>query len=113
MKEIKAYVHRFRAADVIEAIKATKAWSTDRGDGAPSHLAVAAVQGTLAPLDANERHYSVELGLEVVHEFRVELHCDDADVQELVDAIRTAGRTGRSGAGCVYVSDIEGVHPIA
>ena len=112
MKEVKAYVHRFRAADVIEAIKATKAWTMHRNVGEQPHLAVTAVQGTLAPLDAGERHYSVELGLEVVNEFRLELHCDDHLVDEVVDAIRSAGGTGRRGAGCVLVADIVAVHPI-
>ena len=27
MKEIKAYVHRSRVADVLEAVKATNAWA--------------------------------------------------------------------------------------
>jgi len=30
MKEIKAYVHRTRIADVIEAVKATSAWRPGR-----------------------------------------------------------------------------------
>ncbi|MBS0444197.1 MAG: P-II family nitrogen regulator, partial [Proteobacteria bacterium] len=31
MKEIKAFVHQHRAADVIEAIKATQAWTAHAG----------------------------------------------------------------------------------
>lgn len=106
MKEIKVFVHRRRAADVIEAIKATSAWAAHEHSQPQHHLAITAVQGTLEPMDDAERHYSVLLGLEVVNEFRLELHCDDDCVEELVDAIRTSARTGRPGAGWIYITDV-------
>jgi nitrogen regulatory protein P-II 1 len=112
MKEIKAFVHQHRMADVIEAIKTTKAWTAHSGGVEPHHLAVTAVQGTLRPVDDAERHYSVELGLEVVREFKIELHCDEDCVDELVQAIVTSGRTGQHCAGWVYVVDISTAHPI-
>ncbi len=112
MKEIKAYVHQHRAADVIEAIKATGAWSAHAGGPEQHHLAAFSVQGTLRPVDEAERHYSVELGLEVVREFRIELHCDDECVDELVNAIAAAGRTGQSCAGWIYVTDIPSTRQI-
>ena len=66
MKEIKAFVHQHRAADVIEAIKATAAWTAHAGAAEQHHLSVTQVQGTLRPVDQAERHYSVDLGLEAV-----------------------------------------------
>jgi len=113
MKEIKAYVHRTRIADVIEAVKATSAWAPRSGDVGQHNLTVYAVQGSLAPIDQDERHYSVDLGQEVTREFKLELHCEDADVAELVAAIRAAGRTGQRRAGWIYVVDIvsaEAIH---
>lgn len=111
MKEIKAFVHQHRAADVIEAIKATQAWTAHAGAAEQHHLSVTQVQGTLRPVDQSERHYSVDLGLEVVREFRIELHCDDDCVDELVAAIVSAARTGQQLAGWVYVSDVAAAHP--
>ena len=112
MKEIKAYVHRARIADVIEAVKATRAWSARAGDAGQHNLTAYAVQGSLAPLDDAERHYSVELGLEVVHEYKLELHCEDDDVKELVDAIRAAARTGQARAGWIYVLPVDSASAI-
>ena len=106
MKEIKAYVHRSRVADVIEAIKTSPAWTARRGDAGQHNLTVYAVQGSLAPVDESERHYSIDLGQEVVNEFKLELHCEDDDVAELTASIRAAARTGQSRAGWLYVVDI-------
>ena len=112
MKEIKAFVHQHRAADVIEAIKATLAWMAHAGTPEQHHLSVTQVQGTLPPVDEAERHYSLELGLEVVREFCIELHCDDGCVDEFVAAILSTGRTGQHVAGWVYVSELTSRHPI-
>lgn len=106
MKEIKAYVHRSCLAGVIDAVKATAAWTTRRGDAGQHNLTVYAVQGSLTPLDDQERHYSVDLGQEVVNEFKLELHCEDGDVGEITAAIQAAGRTGQQRAGWIYVVDI-------
>ncbi len=106
MKEIKAYVHRHCVADVIEAIKTTKAWTIHQGGSGQHHLAVMSVQGTLQPLDNAERHYPINLGMEVVHEFLLALHCDDECVDELVDAIRASGKTGQRNAGWIFVTNV-------
>jgi len=104
MKEIKAYIHRNRISDVISALKATQAWSSaDSGD---HNLTVYMVKGSLVPLDDNERHYSLDLGEPVVNEYKLELHCQDEQVDDLVDAIRRAGRTGQVNSGWIYVADI-------
>jgi nitrogen regulatory protein P-II 1 len=111
MKEIKAYVHSNRIAAVIAALKESSAWSaTESGD---HNLTVYMVKGSLLPLSEGERHYSLELGEEVVNEYKLELHCDDRDVGELVDIIRTHARTGQANAGWIYVVDIAGAVAIA
>lgn len=112
MKQIKAYIHSHRAADVIEAIKSTKAWEIL--DGAPHHYHLSATpsQGTLPPIDDAEQHFSVNLGLAVVNEVRLELHCDDDCVDEIVKAIRRSARTGQRTAGWVYVTTIDAAHEI-
>lgn len=112
MKQIKAYVHSHRAADVIDAIKATKAWEILDGDPQRYHLSATAAQGTLPPIDDTEQHFSVNLGLAVVNEVRLELHCDDDCVDEIVKAIRRSARTGQRTAGWVYVTTIDAAHEI-
>ena len=55
MKEIKAYVHRNRVADVIAALKGSQAWGTAKA-GRQHNLTLYMVKGSLLPLDATERH---------------------------------------------------------
>lgn len=105
MKEIKAYVHRNRVADVIAAIKATSAWGT-AAKARGHNLAVYMVKGSLLPLADEERHYSLDLGDEVVNEYKLEVLCEDAEVDELVQSIRDAARTGQRHAGWVTVTEI-------
>lgn len=111
MKEIKAYVHRTRVADVIAALKSSPSWAA-AGLGRRHNLSLYIVKGSLVPLDANERHYSVELGDEIVDEYKLELHCADDQVDEFVDAISSAARTGQANAGWIYVIDLLNAQPI-
>lgn len=106
MKEIKAYVHRSRIADVIAAVQGTSAWTTGRGSDS-HNLAVYLVKGSLLPVDATELRYSLELGEEMVNEYKVELLCGDSEVDELVAALVEAGRTGQAVGGWITVSPIE------
>ena len=110
MKEIKAYIHRSRIADVISALKSSVAW-TAVGSG-EHNLTIYMVKGSLVPLDAGERRYSVDLGDEVINEYKLELHCSDGHVDELVKIIVAAGRTGQANSGWVYVVDIVSAVPI-
>lgn len=112
MKEIKAYVHSSRVADVIAALKVSPAWGNARQSG-EHNLTVYVVKGSLLPLDEAERHYSLDLGEEVVNEYKVELLCEDAAADELVDAIRTAAHTGQANAGWVIVTDVMRAIPIS
>ncbi len=111
MKEIKAYVHRSRVADVIAALKDSPVWGGVTGDRR-HNLAMYVVKGSLLPLDTNEQHYSMELGDEVVNEYKLELLCDDAEVAALVDVLCAAARTGQAVAGWITVSDLSLAVPI-
>ena len=71
------------------------------------------VKGSLVPLDDDERHYSLDLGDEVVNEYKLELHCADEHVDELVNTIRASGRTGQANSGWIYVADIASAVAIA
>jgi nitrogen regulatory protein P-II 1 len=104
MKEIKAYVHSNRIADVIAALKASSVWNA--GGNSDHNLTVYMVKGSLVPLDDAEKRYSVELGEEVVNEHKLELLCSDEYAEELVEIISRVARTGQATAGWVYVVDI-------
>jgi len=110
MKEVKAYLHAHRIGAVIAELKASAVWAA-AGD-ANHNLAVYVVKGSLVPIDEHERHYSVELGGEVVNEYKLELLCEDAHVDEVVKIIRRVGRTGQRCAGWVYVTDLQQALPI-
>lgn len=112
MIEIKAYVHGNRIAEVIAALKASAAWAT-AGPGELPNLAVCVVKGLLIPVDDREREYSLQLGDEVVNEYKLELLCRQEHVNEIVRIIRDVGRTGQATAGWVYVMTVQEVFPIA
>ncbi len=112
MKEIKAYVHRNRIADVIQALKESAAWGTGVGSGR-HNLTVYMVKGSLLAIDSQERQYSVELGEEVINEYKLELICEDDQVDELVGIIRKNARTGQTEAGWIYVADIVQALPVS
>ncbi|MCG2599677.1 MAG: P-II family nitrogen regulator [Achromobacter sp.] len=104
MKEIKAFIHRNRAADVIRALK---------GAGY-TNLSVVDVKGMLAALDAREREYSIELGEEIITEVKLELVCEDENrAAEAARLIQENARTGQPEAGWIYISEIQAALPIA
>jgi nitrogen regulatory protein P-II 1 len=111
MKEVKAYVHRTRVADVIAALKACPSWSAARANRR-HNLAVYVVKGSLMPLDNEEKHYSMDLGDAVVNEYKLELLCDDGEVDEIVTALQSAARTGQAVAGWITVTDVALAVPI-
>ena len=105
MKEVKAYVHSGRVADVIAALKACPAWGSQRA-GRRHNLAVYVVRGSIMPLDSGEQHYSMDLGDEVVNEYKLELLCEDGEVDEIVAAIQASARTGQAVAGWITVTEV-------
>lgn len=111
MKEIKAYIHRDRVADVISALKDSAAWGGEEGD-ARHNLAAYLVRGLVASPVGAERHYSVDLGDEVINEFKLELICPDEEAEELVRVISANARTGDAQAGWITVADLVSAAPI-
>jgi nitrogen regulatory protein P-II 1 len=110
MKEIKAYIHSNRIAEVISALKTSVAWSAV-GSG-EHNLTVYMVKGSLVPLDEGEHRYSVDLSDEVINEYKLELHCSDDHVDDLVKIIVASGRTGQANSGWVYVMDVVKALPV-
>lgn len=98
MKEIKAYVHRNRIADVVHALD----------QAGFRNLTVIDVKGMLRALDSTEQEYSIEIGEKAITEIKLELVCEDEGrTAEAVRIIREHGRTGRPEAGWIYISEIQ------
>ncbi|HQR96965.1 MAG: P-II family nitrogen regulator [Polaromonas sp.] len=110
MKEIKAYIHRNRVAEVISALKSSAAWTAVGNN--EHNLTAYMVKGSLVPLDESERRFSVELGDEVINEYKLELHCSEEHVDELVKIIVALARTGQANSGWVYVMDVVTAVPV-
>ncbi|VAX13808.1 hypothetical protein MNBD_GAMMA24-566 [hydrothermal vent metagenome] len=106
MKEIKAFVHRNRIADVMHALK----HSDLCGDNC--NISVVDVKGTLLAMDNNEKNYSLELGGSVITEVKLELMVADENSDAIVNIIREQARTGQASAGWVFVNDIQQAYKI-
>ncbi len=112
MKEIKAYIHSNRIAAVIQALKESPRWIGE--DAAGEHnLTVYKVQGSLQAIEDKERHYSVELGGEIINEYKLELICEDNEVDELVAIIAHEACTGQARAGWIIITEIYRGMPIS
>ena len=96
MKEIKAFVHRRRAADIVHGLL----------DAGFNQLSLVDVKGTLQAVTPGETDYSVEFGSAIVTEVKVEVVCEDTDVDRVIEIFRNRGHSSRS-SGWIYVSDIE------
>jgi len=97
MKELKAFVHRNRISDVVHELK----------QAGYKYISVIDVLGLLKALSSQEQQYSVELGTKVVSEIKLELVCDDHQLDAAIDIISRQGRTGQKTAGWIYVTEVE------
>lgn len=102
MKEVKAFIHRNRIADVVHALKTAGF----------RNIFVIDVKGMLKALDSQEQQYSIEIGEKIITEVKLELVCEADKVNQALALIRDNGRTGQPNAGWVYVSEIESAYPI-
>lgn len=106
MKEIKAFIHRNRIADVLHALKHANFCK------GTCNLSVIDVAGNLQALDNKEQNYSIELGEGIITEVKLELICEDERADEAILLIRKNAQTGQPLAGWIYVIDIADAIPI-
>jgi nitrogen regulatory protein P-II 1 len=99
-QEVKAYIHRNRVADVVNALNNAGFYN----------ITVVDVQGILKAMNSQEQSYSVEIGQKVVKEVKLELVCDnETRVADAVHAIRENAKTGQPSAGWIVITDIQSV----
>ena len=101
MKEIKAFMHRGRAADIVHALLAAGF----------DQVSLVDVKGTLHAITPREADYSVEYGESMITEVKLEVVCNDDQVDRVLALLRSQGRPSRA-SGWVYVSDIERSMPL-
>ena len=102
MKEIKAFIHRNRAAEVLRALKTAGFERFSFND----------VKGSLMALDPEDRAFSVEFGEEVTSEVKIEFVCNDDRVHEAIDLLEEYGRTNQPVSGWVFVTTLDDMHVI-
>lgn len=102
MKEIKAFIHRNRAADVLRELKTAGFKRFSFND----------VQGSLQALDTQNRDFSVDFGEEVTSEVKIEFVCDDDCVRAAIDLLEKSGRTNRPVSGWVFVASVDEMYVI-
>jgi nitrogen regulatory protein P-II 1 len=103
VKEIKAFLHRNRIADVVHVLTAAGF----------RNISLIDVKGMLKALDQQEQEYSIEIGEMVITEVKLELVCRPDQVNQAVALIRENGRTGHMDGGWVYVTNIDVSYPIS
>lgn len=96
MKLITAIVKPFKVDDVKDALKSAGVQG----------MTVSEVKGFGRQGGHTETYRGSEYAIDFVPKVKMELVIDDADVDAVVDAIRTAANTGKIGDGKVWVTDI-------
>ena len=96
MKEIKALVKPFKVNDIIRELL---------NEGFPN-LTVSLAEGT-GHFERENASLSMLFKMANSKVAKIEIVCNNDDVEKIISIISTYGRTGNSGDGIIYVSDIE------
>ena len=97
MKEIKAYVRVNMIDKVIRTLE---------GAGV-SNMTVIDVKAVWKDLRPEDLLYSLELAERSMNVAKLEIVVPDQDVVGIVAIIEQAARTGRSGDGLIYISEVQ------
>ncbi|HKJ40533.1 MAG TPA: P-II family nitrogen regulator [Sunxiuqinia sp.] len=96
MKEIKAFVKPFKVEDIFHHLFEA---------GFPN-LTVSKAEGT-GNLENSDPSVSTHFSITDSHVAKIEIVCNDKDVDQIVTIISKNGRTGNPGDGIIYVSNVE------
>lgn len=107
MREIKAFIHAHRVADVLQALK-----EVDMSEAQINNFAVFPILALLHDTELKEARYSVNLGETVINEFKIEILCHEEAVANLVEVIQRVGHTGDHEEGWIIVTDVLSAVPI-
>jgi len=102
MKQIKGFVDRHRAGDLMHALEG----------GGFHRISVFEAKGLHQPRMRGEVEYSVELGERVVSEAQITVFCEDDQIDAVVAIFRQMIRTTHRETGWLYVTPIEQSVPL-
>lgn len=95
MKEIKAFVKPFKVNDILDKLLEA---------GFPNITAsLAEGTGNFRNEDDSKTFFSLTNSTVA----KIEIVCNDKDIDKITDIISKTGRTGNPGDGIIYVSDVE------
>lgn len=106
MKEIIAFVHRNRVAEIVTNLR-----NAGYCSGA-CNLSVVDVAGTLQAIDSQEQGFALELGEEEGNEVKLELVCKDERADEAVWIIQENELAGHKIASWVCIIDVGEAFPL-
>ncbi|MDD3210871.1 P-II family nitrogen regulator [Bacteroides graminisolvens] len=101
MKEIKAFVKPFKVNDILNQLLQA---------GYPN-ITVSMAEGT-GNFKNEESTLSTHFSITDSKVAKIEIVCNDRDVEIIVSIISTKGRTGNPGDGIIYVSEVEKVYKV-
>ncbi len=99
MKLLTAIVKPFKLDEVKEALKSAGVQG----------ITVTEVQGFGRQAGHTEVYRGTEYKIDFVPKVRLEIVCDDEDVERVTDAIVESSRTGKIGDGKVWITPVERV----
>jgi nitrogen regulatory protein P-II 1 len=99
MKLLTAIVKPFKLDEVKEALKSAGVQG----------ITVTEVQGFGRQAGHTEVYRGTEYKIDFVPKVRLEIVCDDEDVERITDAIVGSSRTGKIGDGKVWITPVERV----
>jgi nitrogen regulatory protein P-II 1 len=101
MKEIKAFVKPFKVNDILNQLLQA---------GYPN-TTVSLAEGT-GSFKSEETTLSTHFSITDSKVAKIEIVCNDSEVENIVSIISAKGRTGNPGDGIIYVSNVEKVYKV-
>lgn len=101
MKEIKAFVKPFKVNDILNQLLQA---------GYPN-ITASMAEGT-GNFASEETTLSTHFSITDSKVAKIEIVCNDSEVENIVSIISTKGRTGNPGDGIIYVSEIQNVYKV-
>ena len=102
MKEIKAFVKPFKVNDILNQLLLA---------GYPN-ITVSMAEGT-GNVESEDSSLSTHFSITDSKVAKIEIVCNDIDVEKIVGIISSKGRTGNHGDGIIYVAEVEKVFKVS
>ena len=102
MKEIKAFIRPFKAKEVCKALR-TNGFCC---------MTLTECEGTGVYTDPSEDFPTFQFPFMHSKVVKIEIVCQDADMEPIIKIIQKNGKTGRSGDGIIYTMEVHQVYRV-